>query len=303
MSYIAIPEELLEVNISAAQFRALIHIIKNTYSSGKYAGCCCLGYRILADKCFTDKSAIIKTIRQLEGLGFIEIDKREKFNRSNALRLTLENGLKRCRSGMAVPERGSFYGCQNTTDNGCQNTTDNGCQNTTQGCLKTTLGCQNTTPHKDLNFKNLNLKTKTRAQAYEDGCLKPTDTDAESPEKRKTEPDDVASGRTMPDGDADTVAKNSAKEVQAAPTQTKLEDFCLVSAFFEVFPELQSWVNISRIGGYIGLQPIGKIAEKRINIAGGMIREWFEHKGVNLVFIPSTQVLKGQILNLNGRIA
>lgn len=164
-------------------------------------------------------------------------------------------------------------------------------------------GCQNTTPHKDLNFKNLNLKTKTRAQAYEDGCLKPTDTDAESPEKRKTEPDDVASGRTMPDGDADTVAKNSAKEVQAAPTQTELEDLCLVSAFFEVFPELQSWVNISRIGGYIGLQPIGKIAEKRINIAGGMIREWFEHKGVNLVFIPSTQVLKGQILNLNGRIA
>ena len=97
MSYVTIPEELLQVDISAAQLRLLIHLINNTYSSGKYAGCCCLGYQEIAKLCFTHKGAAINTIKQLEELGFVEINRRERFNRSNAIKITLENGYGCCR--------------------------------------------------------------------------------------------------------------------------------------------------------------------------------------------------------------
>ena len=112
----------------------------------------------------------------------------------------------------------------------------------------------------------------------------------------QNEPADVAAGRTMPDGDANAVAQNSAKEVQAAPVQTELEDFCLVSAFFEAFPGLQPWINLSRIGGYIGLQPIGKFGKQHLDAEGEKVRGWFDLRGVKLVFVPVNKVLKGQIL-------
>ena len=287
MSFVMIPEELLDVKLSSAQFRALINIINNTYSTGKYAGCCCLGYKILADKCFTDKSAMIKTVKQLEELGFVEIDKREKFNRSNALRLTIENGLKRCCSGMAVLDSSSFYGCQKPTDKGCQNTTDKGCQNTTEGCLKTTLGCLKPTPHIDLKFKTLDLKQKNACARAEDGCLKPTD------RKEQIAPVDRATGRTMPDGGqaAGSLAK---KEVTSADVQQE-QDLTLLRAIKANFKDIEADLELFRVANWYGLRKKSKFSLIE-DIRAREVLDWMAARGVIATYIPDDRHYSSEII-------
>lgn len=282
MSFVMIPEELLDVDLSAAQFRALIHIINNTYSTGKYAGCCCLGYRILADRCFTDKSAMIKTIRQLEQLGFVEIDKREKFNRSNALRLTLENGLKRCSSGMAVSDCSSFYGCQKPTDDRCQNTTYKGCQKTTLGCLKTTDGCQNTTPHIDLKFKNLDLKTQNACARAEHGCLKTTD------EESKTAPADGAAGRLMP-------KESSAGNERGGAAAAKSEDRILLGAMKARFTDIFDDLSVSRAENTYILRKKGKFALIE-DVRLKEVADWMKSEGIDARILDVNTRVMGEVL-------
>lgn len=285
MAFIKIPEELLDADITAAQFRVIVNLIKYSFDDGHSY----IGYTKLAAACKTDKSAVIKSIKELERRRFLTVSQRGKFNRSNDIKLTLDEGLKSYRPTCGDFSAGETVGsvCELPTVSALN--TPKGCQNTTpQGCLKPTLGCQNTTPYKDIRFKYLDLNLNTR----ETGCLKATP----GANSNYIAPDDVASGRTMPGGDADIVAENSAKEVQAAAAQTELEDFCLVSAFFEAFPGLQSWVNISRIGGYIGLQPIGSLGKQRLDVESSKVSGWFGLRGVKLVFVPVNKVLKGQIL-------
>lgn len=211
MAFVMIPEELLTIKLSSAQFRALIQIINNTYSSGKYAGCCCLGYQNLANLCFTTKGAIISTVKQLEELGFIEIDKRERFNRSNALRLTLENGFNRCRGNFEGTSGNDLKGSLNSTDERSLNSTDERSLNSTEGSLNSTLGSLNSTPHIDLKFKNLDLKTKQRARTREERYLKDTD--------ENIAPADVAAGLSKPSQQAgENSAGNVGADVWAAKT-------------------------------------------------------------------------------------
>ncbi len=288
MSYIAIPEELLDVELSAAQFRALIHIIKNTYSRGKYAGCCCLGYRILAERCFTSKAAMIQTVRQLENLGFVEIDKRERFNRSNALKLTLENGLKCCSTGMAVPGCSSFYGYEKNTDDRYENNTDDGYENNTLGYLKDTDGYLKDTPHKDLKFKNQDLKTKNARIRVKEGSLNRT------LEDNQIAPTDVAVGRSMPDGGQ--AAKSSAgnEEVSAGAAKTKnqilIDD--MRAAFTDIFADL----SLSMAGNTYILRKKGKYAL----IEDVQLREvlyWMMRRGLDArILDPNTRVLGETLL-------
>ena len=285
MAFIKIPEEILDADITAAQFRVIVNLIKYSFDDGHSY----IGYTKLAAACKTDKSAVIKSIKELERRRFLTVSQRGKFNRSNDIKLTLDEGLKSYRPTCGDFSAGETVGgvCEPSTVLSLN--TPKGCQNTTpQGCLKPTLGCQNTTPHKDIRFKYLDLNLNTR----ETGCLKATP----GANSNYIAPDDVASGRTMPGGDADTVAENSAKEVGAAPTQTELEDFCLVSAFFEAFPELEPWVRFSKVGGYFALQPIGKLGKQRLDGEAQKVSGWFALRGAKLVFEAATKVLKGQIL-------
>lgn len=284
MAFVKIPEELLDADITAAQFRILANLIKYSFDDGHSY----IGYTKLAEACYTSKGFIVKSMKELEEKGFVQISHRGKFSRSNDVLLTFENGLKKRRASGEILAGAPLKGSLNETPKGSLNESPKGSLNESHGSL-------NETPHKDIRFKYQDLNLNTR----ETGCLKETP----GANSNYIAPDDVASGRTMPGGDADTVAENSAKEVQAAPTQTELEDFCLVSAFFEAFPGLRPWINISRIGGYIGLQPIGKLGEKHLDDNGAKVRGWFGLRGVKLVFVPVNKVLKGQILNLNGRIA
>lgn len=277
MAFIKIPEELLNADISATQFRVIATLIKYSFDDGHSY----IGYTKLAEACNIGKQAAIFAIRDLEVKKYLTRTQRGKFNRSNDIKLTLEEGLKAGRStcGDVPADPSAVY--ENHTPQGSLNHTPTEYENHT-------LGYENHTPHKDIRFKYQDLNLNTR----ETGYLNHTP----GANSNYIAPDDVASGRTMPGGDADIVAENSAKEVQAAPTQTELEDFCLVSAFFEAFPELEPWVRFSKVGGYFALQPIGKLGKQRLDGEAQKVSGWFALRGAKLVFEAATKVLKGQIL-------
>lgn len=259
MSFVMIPEELLEVDISAAQLRALIHIINNTYSSGKYAGCCCLGYQNLADLCFTHKGAAINTLKQLERLGFIEINRRERFNRSNAIKLTLENGYERCRNKSGD--------CSGNTPERSLNRTFERSLNRTEGSLNRTLGSLNRTPHIDLKFKNLDLKNKNTCACAEHGSLNRTfhtgggdgknavGGDNLGSRDNQIAPVDGATGRTKPNGGqtAESLAK---KEV----VSTSVANDEVLTAIKSNFPDILADLSVSKAGNCYILRKKGKFA-------------------------------------------
>lgn len=274
MSFVMIPEELLEVDISAAQLRALIHIINNTYSSGKYAGCCCLGYQNLADLCYTHKGAAINTLKQLEQLGFIEINRRDRFNRSNAIRLTLENGYERCRSKSGD--------CSDNNLERSLNRTDERSLNRTLGSLNRTKGSLNRTPHKDLKFKNQDLKTKNARVRVKEGSLNRT------LEDNQIAPTDVAVGRSMPDGGQ--AAKSSAGNEEISAGAAKTKNQILVDDMRAAFTDIFADLSLSMAGNTYILRKKGKYAL----IEDVRLREvlyWMMRRG-----------LDARILDLNTRV-
>lgn len=265
MSFVMIPEELLDVNMSAAQFRALINIIHNTYSNGKYAGCCCLGYQNLAKLCFTNKPVMIKIVQQLEKMGFVEINRREKFNRSNAIKLTLESGLERCGSdiGESLPQTHTLINERylKDTDKRYLKDTDERYLKNTEGYLKDTEGYLKDTPHIDLKFKNQNLKNNNTERGY----LKDTpeggkggvvnDSVLESVQMTAKvgnyiAPADVAAGRSMPN-------QESARKVQVE-TQAANDDKSLVEGIKANFKDIAADLELFKVGNQYGLRKKSK---------------------------------------------
>lgn len=288
MSFVMIPEELLEVDISAAQLRALIHIINNTYSSGKYAGCCCLGYQNLADLCYTHKGAAINTLKQLEQLGFIEINRRDRFNRSNAIRLTLENGYERCRSKSGDCSDNNLERSLNHTPERSLNRTDERSLNRTLGSLNRTEGSLNRTPHKDLKFKNQDLKTKNARVRVKEGSLNRT------LEDNQIAPTDVAVGRSMPDGGQ--AAKSSAGNEEISAGAAKTKNQILVDDMRAAFTDIFADLSLSMAGNTYILRKKGKYAL----IEDVRLREvlyWMMRRGLDArILDPNTRVLGETLL-------
>lgn len=288
MSFVMIPEELLEVDISAAQLRALIHIINNTYSSGKYAGCCCLGYQNLADLCYTHKGAAINTLKQLEQLGFIEINRRDRFNRSNAIRLTLENGYERCRSKSGDCSDNNLERSLNHTPKRSLNRTDERSLNRTLGSLNRTEGSLNRTLHKDLKFKNQDLKTKNARVHVKEGSLNRT------LEDNQIAPTDVAVGRSMPDGGQ--AAKSSAGNEEVSAGAAKTKNQILVDDMRAAFTDIFADLSLSMAGNTYILRKKGKYAL----IEDVRLREvlyWMMRRGLDArILDPNTRVLGETLL-------
>ena len=272
MSYVTIPEELLQVDISAAQLRVLIHLINNTYSSGKYAGCCCLGYQEIAKLCYTHKGAAINTIKQLEDLGFVEINRRERFNRSNAIKITLENGYECCRrkSGDcpdSTPERSL-----NRTSDGSLNRTDERSLNQTEGSLNRTLGSLNRTPYIDLKFKNLDLKNKNAR----DGSLK--DTFEKLSGEKKIAFSGVAENRSTADTGGQA-AESSAKQVMVDGAAAKAQDLYILQTIKARFTSIFEDLSLSKAGNTYILRKKGKFALIE-DVRLSEVAEWLRATGL-----------------------
>lgn len=291
MSYLQLPDELLHVELSATELRVLIQILKNTLSTGEKAGYCCWGYNNMALRCFVNKPTVIRALKNLEKMGFVDIIQSPGLNRANWIKATIDRGLSRCRLEIRGLVGNTFDVFVPQIENeGYKNDTAKGYKNDTEGYLNDTEGYLNDTPHIDLKFKNNNYKKYIGKEGY----LNHTPTPAESSEEKKIEPADVATGRSMPDGEQ--VAESSAINEYVAPIQTDLEDFCFVEAFFGVFPNLRPWVKFAKVGGYFALQPIGSLGEKHLNEAKKRAAGWFELRGLKLAFVPANQILKGVIL-------
>lgn len=272
MSFIMIPEELLAVDISATQFRALIHIMNNTYSSGKYAGCCCLGYQNLANLCFTNKPTIIKIIQQLEQLKFIEINRREKFNRSNAIKLTLENGLNCLRNELRDSSGDTPKGYLKGTDDRYLKDTDKGYLKITEGYLKDTEGYLKDTPYIDLKFKNLDLKNKNAR----DGSLK--DTFENISVEKKIAFSGVAENRSTADTGGQA-AESSAKKVMADGAAAKAQDLYILQTIKARFTSIFEDLSLSKAGNTYILRKKGKFALIE-DVRLSEVAEWLRAAGL-----------------------
>lgn len=297
-SFIKLPSKLLfNPEISSLELRLLGVLMFHAAMNKTEPGHIKYGAEKLGQQIGVGRESCRKALKKLQNLNFLKIKHRgnlinESYGISNDIELTISDGLKFLENG-GSPEKGYLH------LNEAGNLPLNYAGNLPLNCAghlpkkKADLPKKwadlplNEAGHIDDRFKiNLDLN-KPRARG---GAPAPAHT------REQNEPADVTAGRTIPDGDADAIAENSAKEVQAAAAQTELEDFCLVSAFFEAFPGLQSWVNISRIGGYIGLQPIGSLGKQRLDVESSKVSGWFGLRGVKLVFVPVNKVLKGQIL-------
>ncbi len=227
MSFIKLPTELLEADITPAQLKILANLIRYSFEDAHTY----IGYSKLAESCRTSKSAIIKAIKTLEQKGFLTIQHRGVFSRSNDITLTIEKG---CTLSANRGAAGSPKGCLNDTPKGCLNDTPKGCLNDTHRCL-------NDTPHID---KDLNTNIYFNSQ-NNIGCLNDTPKKAEN----QSEPADVAAGLSIAN-------QESAKGVQVASSRFRAKDIQL----FELLNKkiFQWWVDFDllRIGNQYKLRPL-----------------------------------------------
>lgn len=272
MSFVMIPEELLEVNITPAEFRLLVQLINASYGIDKLSGICYWGYKNLASQFNTDKSAVIKQINHLIELGFLERAPRDPKYRAQPLKLTLSHGINRNRrpvGGLGDDSTESL-----------------------QGCLKDTSGCLKDTPHKDLKFKYPDLNTQKNACAREEGCLK--DTLTNGGEDNQIAPTDVAVGRSMPDGGQ--AAKSSAGNEEVSAGAAKTKNQILVDDMRAAFTDIFADLSLSMAGNTYILRKKGKYAL----IEDVRLREvlyWMMRRGLDArILDPNTRVLGETLL-------
>ena len=294
MAFIQVPEELLEVNITPAEFRLLVQLINASYGIDKPSGICYWGYKNLASQFNTDKSAVIKQINHLIELGFLERAPRDPKYRAQPLKLTLSHGINRNRrpvGGLGDDSTESLQGCLNDTPKGCLNDTQ-GCLKDTSGCLKDTSGCLKDTPHKDLKFKYPDLNTQKNACAREEGCLK--DTLTNGGEDNQIAPTDVAVGRSMPDGGQ--AAKSSAGNEEVSAGAAKTKNQILVDDMRAAFTDIFADLSLSMAGNTYILRKKGKYAL----IEDVRLREvlyWMMRRGLDArILDPNTRVLGETLL-------
>lgn len=281
-SFIKLPSKLLfNPEISSLELRLLGVLMFHAAMNKTEPGHIKYGAEKLGQQIGVGRESCRKALKKLQNLNFLKIKHRgnlinESYGISNDIELTISDGLKFLENG-GSPEKGDLY----------LNNAGHLPKKKADLPKKWADLPLNEAGHIDDRFKiNLDLnKPRARGSAP-----------APAHTREQNEPADVTAGRTIPDGDADAIAENSAKEVQAAAVQTELEDFCLVSAFFEDFPGLEPWVRFSKVGGYFALQPIGNLGKQRLDVESSKVRSWFDLHGAKLIFESATKVLKGQIL-------
>lgn len=289
-SFIKLPSKLLfNPEISSLELRLLGVLMFHAAMNKTEPGHIKYGAEKLGQQIGVGRESCRKALKKLQNLNFLKIKHRgnlinESYGISNDIELTISDGLKFLENG-GSPEKGDLY--LNNAGHLPLNNAGHLPKKKADLPKKWADLPLNEAGHIDDRFKiNLDLnKPRARGSAP-----------APAHTREQNEPADVTAGRTIPDGDADAIAENSAKEVQAAAVQTELEDFCLVSAFFEAFPELEPWVRFSKVGGYFALQPIGKLGKQRLDGEAQKVSGWFTLHGAKLVFESATKVLKGQIL-------
>lgn len=273
MAFVKVPEELLDADITAAQFRILANLIKYSFDDGHSY----IGYAKLAAACYTSKGFIIKSIKELEQKGFLRISHRGDFSRSNDIMLTLENGLKKCRTSEGNSSGTALKGSLNETPKGSLNETPKGSLNETRGSL-------NETPHKDIRFKYQDLNLNTR----EEGSLLNTP----RVHSNNIAPDDLTSGRSMPSQQA---GERLAKRVSAEPLAAKDEVLSVWRDCEAHFKDISADLELFQVGKSFGIRKKSKFALTD-DIRAQEVQSWLSERGIIATVIDSGKHYLGEIV-------
>ena len=273
MAFVKIPEELLDADITAAQFRILANLIKYSFDDGHSY----IGYAKLAAACYTSKGFIIKSIKELEQKGFLRISHRGDFSRSNDITLTLENGLKKCQTSEGNSSGTALKGSLNETPKGSLNETPKGSLNETQGSL-------NETPHKDIRFKYQDLNLNTR----EEGSLLNTP----RVHSNNIAPDDMTSGRSMPSQQA---GEGLAKRVSAEPLAAKDEVLSVWRDCEAHFKDISADLELFQVGKRFGIRKKSKFALTD-DIRAQEVKSWLSEHGIIATVVDSGNYYMGEIV-------
>lgn len=218
MAFIKLPENILtDPNITDLQIRIIANLIRYSYNDNKSY----IGYDKLAAACMITKRAAINNIKKLEYLGYLRVNHRGNFSRSNEIELTLnriqgvnaESPLELC-TGVNVESP----------------------LNDNQGVnADSPVGEYRFTPHIDNRFKYIDLNKKEKKEKVNEN----------SPLNDK-ELADVAANRSMPcvASDAETMQKT----VCAADLAAKIQ---AIKSYFG--PKIH-WIEIFEISNNIGFR-------------------------------------------------
>lgn len=259
MSFIKLPTELLEADITPAQLKILANLIRYSFEDAHTY----IGYSKLAESCRTSKSAIIKAIKTLEQKGFLTIQHRGVFSRSNDITLTIEKG---CTLSANRGAAGSPKGCLNDTPKGCLNDTPKGCLNDTHRCL-------NDTPHID---KDLNTNIYFNSQ-NNIGCLNDTPKKAEN----QSEPADVAAGLSIANQES---AKKGLGELPIINSTDKQ----ILADIQTEYPEVYLWVKIIKTNVGLSIKPMSTLGERTVSKQmAAAAAKLAKRYGVNITVLPA----------------
>lgn len=275
MSYVQIPNELFKANLTSLQFRFLANFIR---ISGLNNGHSFFGYPNLANINQCGKVAAIKTVQELEKMGFIQVVERGNRSRSNDILLTLDKGLSRLNSG----ENDEVEGYLKDTPKA-----NEGYLKDTRGYLKDTPGYLNDTPHKDLkDLNNINLNN-----IYGEGYLKDTPKTEEGAEENIA-PDDMTSGRTMPSQQA---GERLAKRVSADPLAAKDEVLSVWRDCEAHFKDISADLELFQVGKSFGIRKKSKFALTD-DIRAQEVQSWLSERGIIATVIDSGKHYLGEIV-------
>ena len=234
MSYVQIPNELFKINLSSLQFRFLVNFIRLSVINNGHSF---FGYPNLAKINQCGKVAAIKTVKELENMGFIQVIERGNCSRSNDILLTLDKGLSRLNSG-GNDERKEGYLKDTPSSN-------EGYLNDTRGYLNDTREYKKNTPHKDLkDLNNINLNN-----IYNEGCLN----DTPRVNSKYIESNDVTFDKTMPDG-GQAAGSSASNQIGSEFGENDKK----ITAFINrKYPNFKAWYTLSRdVHGSYFINPI-----------------------------------------------
>lgn len=270
-SFSKIPTKLFNANLSSLQFRFLCNFIR---ISGINNGHSFFGYPNLAQINQCGRSAAIRTVKELEQLGFIEVVDRGNRSRSNDILLTLEKGFLRSQNGGFETSKQGYL---NDTPN-----TDGGYLNDTREYLNDTREYLKDTPYKEKDLNNINLNNKTGEEYLND-----------TPRAEK-----VAAGRQKATADVAAVrsiANDEAAREVTAESQCDLEDFVLVSSFKERFLKYLPNIQLLKIGNDWAVRPYPYFQGNFDKIAGDF-GAFFAEKSVHFALLKASTRRAGEII-------
>ena len=212
--FIKLDDDVLNADITATELRVICNLLKFSFDDN----CSYIGYSKLADFCKISRQQAINCIKSLSAKKFIQVSQRGSFNRSNEIKLTIDEGLKASRHSGGNDEES-----KNLTSEGSKNLTPYWSKNLTNES-------KNLTPYKEERFKyqDLNLKNGTESKNL-------TTNDAANKEELATA--DRAAVRSMPDYEP-------AKGSLGGDFEAKDQE---IAGFFNLhYPTFRSWYSLIR---------------------------------------------------------